>query len=156
MDNRRFVANMLEVSPNSLKELPDYAIAKIVELHGKASGDVLPAGWEVSHPLLSLEKFNGLPATRGPLVGTRFIYDLTAPIPCSMFKLLTPVEIANVGGRAVTVARRRKPTKFRGRVCALCLPFNARCLCSPNSANKRKSVMRRSCANRLRKAVNVR
>lgn len=105
MDNRRFVANLLEVSPNSLKELPDYAIAKIVELYGKASGDVLPAGWEVSHPLLSLEKFNGLPATRGPLVGTRFIYDLTAPVPCSMFKLLTPVEIAHVGGRAVTVAK---------------------------------------------------
>ena len=99
MDNRRFVANLLEVSPNSLKELPDYAIAKIVELYGKASGDVLPAGWEVSHPLLSLEKFNGLPATRGPLVGTRFIYDLTAPIPCSMFKLLTPVEIAPVWRR---------------------------------------------------------
>lgn len=32
----------------------------------------------------------------------------------------------------------------------------ARASAPPNSANKRKSVMRRSCANRLRKAVNVR
>ena len=93
MDNRRFVANLLEVSPNSLKELPDYAIAKIADLHSKATSPYRPDSWAISNPLEALGSIDGQPIKRGPVVGTRFLYDLTVPVPCRVFRLLRPIEL---------------------------------------------------------------
>lgn len=102
MEQRRFVADLLDVSPNSLKELPDYAIAKIADLHGRAMRS-RPDSWEISNPLEALGSIDGQPMKRGPVVGTRFLYDLTVPVPCRVFRLLRPIELVRTEIATLTV-----------------------------------------------------